>query len=91
MNKADRIRRYAVDFIIAPARHRGDKTITIRVGDIADGMGLKNAEPNIAGAIGSNLFQQLAGVEKIGQEGPLMGRNCLLIFRILSDVTAARL
>lgn len=39
MSQADRIRQYAIDKYIVPARRRSEKTVTIRAGDVHDGLG----------------------------------------------------
>ncbi len=58
---ADRIRLYALNRFIEPARERGAKEVSIRAGDIAAAMGLM-AFPNICQALGGKKFQRLAQV-----------------------------
>ena len=59
---ADRIRLCAFNYCIEPARENGFKNVTIRAGDLASAMGLKNAFPNICQALGGEKLQQLARV-----------------------------
>jgi hypothetical protein len=47
MSKADQIRQHVITRHIAPARERGDETITIRVGDVAGEMNLKKTPSRI--------------------------------------------
>jgi hypothetical protein len=64
MNQANRIRQFAIDHYIAPARAAGRMEITIRAGDIHKDMGLTNAMPAVCSAIGSRKFDELAGVRR---------------------------
>jgi len=59
---ADRIRLCALNYFIEPAREKRLKTVTIRAGDLASAMGLKNAFPNICQTLGGERLQQLAKV-----------------------------
>ena len=59
---ADRIRLCALNYFIEPAREKRLKTVTIRAGDLASAMGLKNAFPNICQTLGGEKLQQLATV-----------------------------
>lgn len=59
---ADRIRLCALNYFIEPAREKRLKTVTIRAGDLASAMGLKNAFPNICQSLGGEKLQQLATV-----------------------------
>lgn len=59
---ADRIRLCALNYFIEPAREKRLKTVTIRAGDLASAMGLKNAFPNICQTLGGEKLQQLAKV-----------------------------
>lgn len=59
---ADRIRLCALNYFIEPAREKRLKTVTVRAGDLASAMGLKNAFPNICQTLGGEKLQQLAKV-----------------------------
>jgi len=59
---ADRIRLCALNYFIEPAREKRLKIVTIRAGDLAAAMGLKDAFPNICQALGGEKFQHLAQV-----------------------------
>lgn len=81
--RADRIRAYCIDTRITPARARGEKTVTIRAGDIAREMGLQGRMPAVCGALQTLKFEQLAHVKRIAIEGPGNGMNCTITFKIL--------
>ena len=57
---ADRIRQCALNYFIEPAGEKRLKTVTIRAGDLASAMGLKNAFPNVCQTLGGEKLQQLA-------------------------------
>ena len=80
--EADRIRRYAAETTIEPARRQGQTTITIRAGDVADSMNLRHNIPNIVSALGGRKFENLAGVTVIGETGPKEGPNTEFTYAI---------
>ncbi len=82
MSYADDVRKYCKDYIIDPARKRGEKQISIRAGDIHNAMGYKNRLPLVCSALGANKFQEFAGVERISVSGPTNGANAVFTFRI---------
>jgi hypothetical protein len=80
--QADRIRQFACDHYVAPARRDGLTEIAIRAGDVHRDMGLRNALPAVCSAIGSNRFEQLANVILVGQTGPANGSNVYFRFTL---------
>lgn len=71
--QADRIRRFALDTVIAPARSRGDREAELVAGDIHRAMQLDNAMPAVCSALGGLKFEQLAGVKILDRQGPANG------------------
>ncbi|MDE0270793.1 MAG: NYN domain-containing protein [Gammaproteobacteria bacterium] len=80
--EADRIRRYAKETIIDPARRQGFATITIRAGDVAKSMNLQHNTPNVVGALRSRKFEKLAGVTVTDTVGPETGPNTKFTYAI---------
>lgn len=62
MEGADRIRLCALNYFIEPAREKAARKVSIRAGDLAAAIGLKDAFPNICQALGGEKFQNLAQV-----------------------------
>lgn len=62
MEGANRIRLCALNYFIEPARENAARQVSIRAGDLAAAMGLKDAFPNICQALGGEKFQNLAQV-----------------------------
>lgn len=80
MTQADRIRQFALDRYIAPARAAGLAEIIIRAGDVHKEMGLVSAMPAVCSAIGSSKFDELAVVTRTGLTGPANGANVYFTF-----------
>ena len=70
MKQADRIRQYALTQYVERARIAGDRTVSIRAGDICRGLGLAGRAANVCSALQSNAFLRLAGVQLLGRTGP---------------------
>ena len=83
MSFADYVRRYCKENYIDPARARGEKTVTIRSGDVHSALNYRNRYPLVCSAIGSNLFEELCSVKRISVEGPLNGVSTLFTFELI--------
>lgn len=77
---ADQIREYAWIRYIEPARHSAESTVRIKSGDIAKGLNLKNKAPNVCTALRSKIFQEIYGVQLIGEQGPPSGMSTTVVF-----------
>lgn len=80
--QADEIRAYCRDTRIIPARARGEKTVKIRAGDIAEELGLQGQVPSVCGALQALKFETLANVKRIAIDGPGSGMNCVMTFEL---------
>ena len=78
-SKADRIRRHVRICYIDPARRDGRNTVTIRTGDVARELHLKNRIPAVCSALGSNLLLEQAGLRLVERKGP--GQSTTTEFR----------
>lgn len=67
---ADRVRQYALDTYIVPARQRGDTSVRIRCGDVHNALGMSNAHANVCQALRGAKFQEMADVPVPGFTGP---------------------
>ena len=79
---ADRIRMFALERYIEPAREACQRNVTIRAGDVHDAMGLANQMPAVCGALGTDLFLGLACVKRVGRSGPANGANARFDFEL---------
>ena len=69
-SQADGIRRHALERHVRPWRESGASVLSIRAGDVARCMGLRNRTPNVCSALESRRFQQEAGLVLIDKTGP---------------------
>lgn len=84
MTQADRIRQFALDHFVVPARAKGLPEITIRAGDIHQAMGLANSMPAVCSAIGSKKFEELARTALVKTIGPANGANVYFHFSLIA-------
>lgn len=82
MNKADDIRDFAFREFIEPARRQGERTVTIRAGDVHKDMGLYDRMPAICSALGSKKFENQYNVKRLKVDGPIQGANAFFTFEI---------
>ncbi|WP_156940749.1 DUF6884 domain-containing protein [Mesorhizobium sp. LSJC265A00] len=85
MNQADRIRDFVLSAYVAPARSRRFSEVEVRAGDVHREMSLTNAMPAVCSALGSNKFEEFAGVRTIERTGPSNGSNARFQFQILDQ------
>ncbi len=81
MKQADQLREYAYKHYVEPARRVGKQTVRIRVGDVVNGLGLKNRTPNVCSALGTGKFQKRYGLELIDtQTSAPKGTSTTVVF-----------
>ncbi len=82
MSLADRIRAHVIAHHIKLVSARGDRSVTVRAGDVHREMGLSNYMPSVCGAIGGRLFSEAANVTLIKRNGPRNGANVYFTFSL---------
>ena len=82
MSEADRIRAFAADHFIEPARQAASATVTVRAGDVAHRMGLSHNLPNVCNSLGGRKFETLANVTLVDRAGPRAGANAEFTYEI---------
>lgn len=86
-SQADRIRRFALDTVVVPARQRGDAEVELVTGEIHRAMGLENAMPAVCSALGGERFERQASVRIVDRQGPANGATVRLRYAL--DAPAA--
>lgn len=84
MSTADAIRAFVIRHYIAPARAAGHEEVGVRLGDIRTKMQLTNPLQSVRGALGTKVFQEVAGVEILEPIDPRAGAETYCRFRICS-------
>lgn len=83
MKDADRIREYAYERYIKPAKEKGESSVSFRARDIHQGMGFeKHNYPNIIGALCREIMKTRYGVKKIRREPPSDAPDILIIYEL---------
>lgn len=83
MTLSDDVRSFCKKQYIDTARANGDKTVTIRSGDVHASLNYKNRCPLVCSAIGSNKFEELCKIRRLSIDGPINGMNTIFIFELL--------
>lgn len=79
---ADEIREFVFQKYIEPARKQGERTVTVRAGDVHEQMRLSGRMPAVCGAIGTQKFQETYGVRQVKREGHTQGANVFFTFEV---------
>lgn len=88
MEGADRIRLCALNYFIEPARENAAREVSIRAGDLAAAIGLKDAFPNICQALGGKKFQKLAQVPPPTSTEPNPSSSTVFTYTLNSQLEA---
>lgn len=83
MKQADRIREYAIEHCVKPARDAGERSVSIRAGDVHKAMKLDNRVPAVCGALRTEEFQDRANVELKGCDGPFQSTTTTFHYKVL--------
>ena len=83
MTLADRIREHGLEHYVNPARVAGEREVEIRAGDVHDGMGLANRVPAVCGALGTEIFLDMARLRLLERRGPEQGMNAVFRYETL--------
>jgi len=62
------IRQYTIDQYVSPAHSRGDETVTIRAGDVADALRLTNTRPAVFFRSRNRLFERRGSGTRIASD-----------------------
>ena len=82
MSLADKIREFAYENYIKPARDLEEDDVIIKAGDLHDEMGLENKIPSVCGALDTKKFLTQYAIELDEREAPSCGVNVLYTFRV---------
>lgn len=81
-SSADGIRRFVLSHFVVPARNRGEKTVTVRAGDVHSQMSLRGRHANVCQAMRGDKFLNLAKVKLRSSRGPLAGGNTYFTYQL---------
>jgi hypothetical protein len=90
MTQADRIRQFALDRYVVPARTKNAADVVIRAGDVHREMALFSAMPAVCSAVGSRKFEEVSGATIVKRTGPPNGANVYFHFSLTAGLQPAR-
>lgn len=79
---SDRVRQYAFETFIQPARQKSEPLVIVRAGDIAAKLGLSGTLPQVCGALGATTFETQFRVRRVYLHGPINGANTYFVFDV---------
>jgi len=79
---ADRIRQFIIKQYVVPARRRGEKTITVRAGDVHAKMKLRRQHANVCQVMKGDKFRHLANVKLKSFKGTKAGANAYFTYQL---------
>ena len=77
---ADDIREYSTKAFVEPARQRGQKRFSIRVGDVVRELRLYRSIPNVCGALKTEEFRRANRLRLVDATGPKSGMSTTVVF-----------
>jgi hypothetical protein len=89
MSQADGIRSFLIQRYIAPARARGDSSVSIRSGDVHREMNLQNAMPAVCQVLDGRRFHSEAGVRLVARDGPAASSTVAITYEIVGKAESA--
>ena len=80
MRNADRIREFATQKYLLPARDRGAKSFSIRVGDVVRDLAMNGRTPAVCSALRSRRFWQHNNLRVVDTTGPNSGQSTTVTY-----------
>ena len=77
---ANEIRDYSVKTFVLPARHRGLRRFSIKVGDIVRELRLYRSVPAVCSALKTEAFQRANHLKLVDASGPRSGLSTRVVF-----------
>jgi len=79
---AEKIRNFVVRDYISPARARGQKTVTIRSGDVHAQMQLSRQHRNVCQVLRGPMLREMANIKLLSERGPRAGGNTYFKYQL---------
>jgi hypothetical protein len=80
MRDADRVREYAKERYVVPARQQKQKRFSIRVGDVVRELKMNRAVPAVCSALKTGEFRQSNGLQLVETSGPKSGQSTTVVY-----------
>jgi len=80
MRDADRIREYATEKYVLPARQQKQKRLSIRAGDVVRDLRLRGSTPAVCSALKTREFLQSNDLQLVETSGPKSGQSTTVVY-----------
>jgi hypothetical protein len=80
MSNADRIREYATEKYVLPARQQKQRRFSIRVGDVVRELKMNRAVPAVCSALKTGEFRQFNDLLLVDVSGPKSGQSTTVVY-----------
>jgi hypothetical protein len=80
MRDADRVREYAKERYVLPARQQKQKRFSIRVGDVVRELKMNRAVPAVCSALKTGEFRQRNDLRLVETSGPKSGQSTTVVY-----------
>jgi hypothetical protein len=80
MRDADRIREYASEKYVLPARQQKQKRLSIRAGDVVRDLKLRGSTPAVCSALKTREFLQSNDLKLVDTRGPKSGQSTTVVY-----------
>ncbi len=80
MRDADRVREYAKERYVLPARQQKQRRFSIRVGDVVRELRMNRAVPAVCSALKTSEFRQSNDLRLVDTSGPKSGQSTTVIY-----------
>ncbi len=80
MRDADRVREYAKERYVLPARQQKQKRFSIRVGDVVRELRMNRAVPAVCSALKTSEFRRSNDLRLVDTSGPKSGQSTTVIY-----------
>jgi hypothetical protein len=77
---SDSVRQHATEKYVRPTRHRGERTLTINVGEVHRAVALRNRIPLVCQALESDKFLRANELKLISKTGPPSGQSTTVTY-----------
>lgn len=80
ISKSDAVRQHAEEAYVRPARRKGEKLVSIQVGDVHRAVALQNRVPLVCQALQSNKFLEANKLRLVSRSGPRSGQSTTVTY-----------
>jgi len=77
---SDEVRQYATDKYVRPTQRRGERSLSINVGEVHRAVALRNRVPLVCQALESEKFLQANELKLISKTGPPSGQSTTVTY-----------